>query len=1170
MKKIKKIIIGALLIIPFLIASNAKAITSEEVFKRILVNNFQYCYTNALVSELSPNSYVGKQGSYVTLFNEGFRDLTSVGNHGLVIPALDDSYNKITHTANYDGPMNGARLISCNALIFGDEVTLNSLSGSMSGLFNIYNVNPPENNSNLDSINSFMGGKLIYNIDTEETAEWEYCYNIYVKKQTAAAQEEKVGTYCRNEDSFPISSGAVVFSSENDGYKTSAYLEYPDIDSSYDITPTLHIGVTDTTNEKKCYDIEDEDHINYRKCGASGSISVSKPTEGATINLPADPEWKRDVTIKITKQQSTGTTSRKITYKKDNSKWKEALAVITNNEYEDSYSFKDGDKYEFYMLYLSKYYKAGGVNIISNICQAEKPNVLVDKDNSKYYIWAKNKGWCLADLDNNKLNFSYNMTVFSTSERKKLDKIVKTAGELIELMGELDYDDPEQFPDPEPDPVDPDPSTVEPDPCYKNSGSLGWILCPVINAAAGVGQHMWNQIETYHMKIPASEVFKDGGGVQKGWRVVRDLANTVFVILFMVVIFSQLTGVGIDNYGIKKILPRLIVTAIILNLSYIICQIAVDLSNIFGMGLNNMFSEWASSIATPGNGGSIGGMWAAGGILAGIGTAGAVIWGFLNTGSIAGALVWIGLAVLGIVLIIVVAMLFLYITLVAREAGIVLLIVLAPIAIVCYILPNTEKIGKKWFDLLKALLLVYPICGAMIGGGQLAGAILSSIDNEGMRLAAAIIQVIPFFFVPAVLKNSLSLMGNIGAKLSSLGRNIGRRGSNFVQNGVKNSNRFKDWSQYQQNQTATRRAQRIKNRLDRRSGGNVANLTERQQDRLSKANELLKAEENRRQQARINADNANYTAAVAKQTLENDENALDTAQYNDQAVIIAEQTKRQNARVERQAEADVGVYALNGALAMSRARSRRSAQELKAYQDQYASYDQNALRQEISTAGTWLAQEGGSQRMSALLGALEANGMERDIFGVLRSHSTTLSGTGYEGVMQTLTASKNKVLKAYGKRGQGVEYTNFMTGTGANSLQGYIREKGKDFIDGLDDKALAEIASHTVGGQTGGAMSTDLLIEAAAKINSQDAIDQVDGMLRTRTDFSNNISGEQTTQFNDSTVTVLLSHAQSRAALEHAVDAAANDPNLVSKYSAHRKHTFNTAFRNGGSKPYMQ
>ena len=98
----------------------------------------------------------------------------------------------------------------------------------------------------------------------------------------------------------------------------------------------------------------------------------------------------------------------------------------------------------------------------------------------------------------------------------------------------------------------------------------------------------------------------------------------------------------------------------------------------------------------------------------------------------------------------------------------------------------------------------------------------------------------------------------------------------------------------------------------------------------------------------------------------------------------------------------------------------------------------------------------------------------------------------------------------------------------------------------------------------------DEKIEAAAKINSQDAIDQVDGMLRTRTDFHNNISGEQTTQFNDSTVTVLLSHAQSRAALEHAVEAAANDPNLVSKYSAHRKHTFNTAFRNGGSKPYMQ
>ena len=55
--------------------------------------------------------------------------------------------------------------------------------------------------------------------------------------------------------------------------------------------------------------------------------------------------------------------------------------------------------------------------------------------------------------------------------------------------------------------------------------------------------------------------------------------------MFLAIIISQLTGFGISNYGIKKMLPRLIIAAILVNLSIYICQIAVDLSNILGYGL---------------------------------------------------------------------------------------------------------------------------------------------------------------------------------------------------------------------------------------------------------------------------------------------------------------------------------------------------------------------------------------------------------------------------------------------------------------------------------------------------------------------------------------------------------------------------------------------------------
>ena len=54
-------------------------------------------------------------------------------------------------------------------------------------------------------------------------------------------------------------------------------------------------------------------------------------------------------------------------------------------------------------------------------------------------------------------------------------------------------------------------------------------------------------------------------------------------------IYSHITSFGISNYGIKKILPRLIIVAILVNISFYICAIAIDLSNIAGQAIQDMF-----------------------------------------------------------------------------------------------------------------------------------------------------------------------------------------------------------------------------------------------------------------------------------------------------------------------------------------------------------------------------------------------------------------------------------------------------------------------------------------------------------------------------------------------------------------------------------------------------
>lgn len=415
------------------------------------------------------------------------------------------------------------------------------------------------------------------------------------------------------------------------------------------------------------------------------------------------------------------------------------------------------------------------------------------------------------------------------------------------------------------------PSTSSQPSCYDGSGPLGWILCPVIQSVSTIGTTMWKSIEKNHLQVPAGEIFGNNSGVRDAWGIIRDIANILFIVLFLAVIFSQLTGVGIDNYGIKKILPRLIVVAVLINLSYIICELAIDLSNILGNGLNSILSDAANNVAS-GNGASLGSGITEWIFTAALGGGGAALFVFLNpAGALAGAAA-LGLAVLGVVISIVVALLILYAIVVARSAGIILLTVLAPAAIVCYALPNTEKLAKKWFDIFKALLVVYPICGAMVGAGRMAGAVLSGINNGSMKVAAMVVQVLPFFLIPTLLKSSLALMGNLGAKISNLGRQgkqLGAKGFAKAQGAVKGTEQFKNWSQYQQEKTAANRAGRVQARLRNRMASGKT-LSTREQDKLRRADDTVLAWQSREEVNARRTSEQSYAAREAAIETENE------------------------------------------------------------------------------------------------------------------------------------------------------------------------------------------------------------------------------------------------------------------------------------------------------------
>lgn len=649
----------------------------------------------------------------------------------------------------------------------------------------------------------------------------------------------------------------------------------------------------------------------------------------------------------------------------------------------------------------------------------------------------------------------------------------------------------------------------ETDPCYAGSGSLGWILCPVITAASGIGEFMWDQIESV-LFVPVGEIFKDDNGVENAWKVIRDIANVIFIILFLAVIFSQLTGVGIDNYGIKKILPKLIVVAILVNLSYVICKVAIDISNIVGSGIDSMLSGFADSVVTV-SGASTGwqiGSWLT--TIAGVG-AGVTIWVLLSEGGLSEVGAVIGLAALGIVISILAAVTFMYIILGVRMAGVILCTVLSPVAIVCYALPNTEKIYKKWFDLFKALLVVYPICGAMIGMGQFAGAILASIPNGTMKLMAMIVQVVPFFFVPTLLKNSLSLMGNVGAKLSSMGKTFGRKGSGFAKNTIKGTDAYKGFSQ----RSLERKAERTVNRL----GGRRTNLNRRQQARMAAANSVLDERAKRQRENEQKSDLSYRGAMDAKIGLESEESRRNLNDYNNTDFVHA---KREQGRLSHDENfQDALLYGnvdyvagkqsqerlsrennLEGTLLYTRPgfedskRKQYTASRMnevkKMYSDRYSNTDkgtrQSALSNAFKKSGVDAVEE-----MDALFDSLMSTGDVAELLDAVNGADFSAMDTGVrDRLVQKMATSGNQILKGFAKAQAGgpISMENYIKRGG---LKGYLAGEGSNVLNTADKDTLRFLAAND-GAQ---ALSDSMLanLSTTAANNNQASEDAVIKML---------------------------------------------------------------------------
>lgn len=312
------------------------------------------------------------------------------------------------------------------------------------------------------------------------------------------------------------------------------------------------------------------------------------------------------------------------------------------------------------------------------------------------------------------------------------------------------------------------------------SGLLGYFICPAINVAISFADGAWSIFEFLLINNPL-----DGSGTYyDSWTKVRDLANAILVVIFLGIVISQVSNIGISNYGIKKMLPRLVIVAVAINISYYLMQVIIDIANITGKSIDSIFSGFESySGLKAANGWSV----LFDSILLSATVAGSV--GVtLAAGAVLGwpaIILFLGAMIIPAIIGIIAGLLALQV----RSMLIPILAIFSPVALVAWVLPNTQKLFDKWKSMFTGLVFLYPLASIYYGGLKFAASITltsgesGSISGSIQRLMALAALFIGTFMVAVIAIKSNSIMGKIVGGIGGFANKLGvSRLGGFVSN----------------------------------------------------------------------------------------------------------------------------------------------------------------------------------------------------------------------------------------------------------------------------------------------------------------------------------------------------------------------------------------------------
>ncbi len=271
-----------------------------------------------------------------------------------------------------------------------------------------------------------------------------------------------------------------------------------------------------------------------------------------------------------------------------------------------------------------------------------------------------------------------------------------------------------------------------------DDSAINFITCPLFNMVnktitkliGGDGSGKGLLIDMFYVQPLSSAGKADGKNpLYDSWNNIKNVSLSFYVLVFIFIIFSNSMSLGIDAYTIKKTLPRIMAAALLSQFSYLLISILVDISNVIGIGLPSFLLAQGPQTFNLNVSG---------------------IWG--NAAGIVSFLLIFILAIMALFSLIVTL-----ITVVARQLVIFMLVLTAPIAFACWVLPNTQKLFQKWWSNLWRVLAMFPMATGIIAAAILFARTAASSGNAaGMSnltsLAGAMAPLIALAVLPKTFK----------------------------------------------------------------------------------------------------------------------------------------------------------------------------------------------------------------------------------------------------------------------------------------------------------------------------------------------------------------------------------------------------------------------------------